>query len=96
MNTTFMDAKYYTGNNGGEAQTTTIYGLTRQGEALIAERVLMTERHLHGGSGGGMSKARLKDERGQPKMVLRLRLVHFCRAHQVAYENGSCPECADS
>ncbi len=78
--------------NGGEV---TCYGISPGGHlALIGRRVPMEERHLYNGVLGGMSKASLRDEKGQPKQVLRLELVPFCYRHQVAWLEGpGCPKC---
>ena len=81
--------------NGGEVSC---YGVSSSGQkALIGRKVPMEERHLYCGTAGGWSKVSIKNEKGQPKQVVRMEMVPFCKQHQVAWLNGAgCPECGDN
>lgn len=81
-----------------EGVEVTCYGVSPSGrQALIGRRVPMEERHLFGGTGGGWSKVGLKDDKGRPKMVLKMTLIPFCKVHRVAWLNeAGCPECGET
>lgn len=79
--------------NGSEPVDVFCFGLSGGGsQALISERVPMQEHHLR--TGGGVSRVSRADERSQPKTILRMRLVSYCAAHGVVWDNrAACPKC---